>query len=260
MVFEEFHRILIRTTWVRRVIFWAVLLLPAWTGALGSRSDIYRAYVSNRMDLWEKAMNRMEDQYRASGDLQLLYNLTEAQYGYIPYCISMDRKKEARELLSKAEANIELLEKEFPENPRVFSLKGALNGYAVLLEPLKAPVFGRRSMNANEKAMRLDPNEPQVWMERANMEFYKPAILGGSVSQAVPLYEQAVRLFEASPYQVRENWLYLNCLANLGLAYEKNGQVVQAGEVYRKLLRLEPSFTRVRDDLYPGFREKHALN
>ena len=111
-----------------------------------------------------------------------------------------------------------------------------------------------------QKAIDLGPNEPQAWMGKANIDFYTPAILGGSKRRAVLLYEKAVRLYESSPERIQQNWVYLNCLAGLGIAYEKTGQIKGADAVYRKLLKLEPSFLWVRDDLYPQFQEKHSMN
>ena len=150
-----------------------------------------------------------------------------------------------------------LLEKMGLDNARVYSLKGAFYGFQIMLDPLKAPSLGKLSMEANEKAMSLDPEEPQVWLEKANMEYYRPAIFGGSKKKAVPMYEKAVKLFESSPGRIQENWVYMNCLAGLGIAYENTRNYSEAGSVYRKLLKLEPSFKWVKEDLYPQFRSKH---
>jgi tetratricopeptide (TPR) repeat protein len=241
-------------------LFTAVLILSAWPCVYGFQNEIYKAYISSRMDLWKEAMVKMEIRYRATGDHGLLCSLTEAQYGYIAHCLSENRRDEARGWLDKAEDNIGLLLEKNPNSSRAYSIRGALYGYRLLLEPLKAPALGRRSMNANETALKLGPGEPWGWMEKGNMEFYKPAVLGGSAKQAIPHYKKAVELFEALPGQTSGNWLYLNCLVNLGLAYEKNGQIVEAGKVYEKILAHEPSFSWVRDDLYPDCRKKLARN
>lgn len=241
------------------VVIWLIIISPL-VMANDHRSEIYQAYLASRMDLWKEAMEQIERCYIDGRDSGLLYDLAEAQYGYIAFCISMDRKKEAGEVLEKAERNIGILADKDPFNPKVFSLMGALHGFRVRLEPVKALVYVRRSKIANDRAIVLGPEEPQAWMEKANMEFYTPRLLGGSVKNAVLLYEKAVRLFEASPERTHQNWLYLNCLAGLGLAYERSGRVSQAGTIYRKLLDLEPSFAWVRDDLYPEFLEKHSIN
>jgi tetratricopeptide (TPR) repeat protein len=219
---------------------------------------IYQAYLAGRMDRWKEVMVDMDRTYSATKNPALLFRLGEAYYGYIAYCIAEGKKNEARVLLEKAEAYVEAYLSIRPDDPKAYSLKGAFYGFRVGLEPLKAPFHGRKSADANEKAIVLGPEEPRAWLEKANIEFYKPAIFGGSKKSAVPLYEKAVRLFEASPQATENNWVYLNSLATLGTAYEETGAIGEADRVYRKLLRLEPSFVWIRDEVYPGFLEKHA--
>ena len=236
------------------------LILLLWTLALHAqdyRSALYQAYVHDQMDGWKELMNRMEQEYQERSDPKLLYELLEAEYGYMGWLVSLKRKKEAEEILYSALRHMELLHERGLEDARVLSLKGAFFGYQIMLDPLKAPSLGKKSMEANEMAMKLDPDEPQVWLEKANMDYYRPAIFGGSKRQALPSYEKAVGLFEASPERTRENWVYLNSLAGLGMAYENTRKYSEAGKVYRKLLDLEPSFKLVKDDLYPKFQEKH---
>lgn len=242
--------------YMRKCIAIFLLACPVFMAGQDHRSQIYDTYLSGRMDLWKKVMDQMESDYSSSPDMVLLYDLAEAQYGYIGYCISVKRKKDARLELGKVDIYLDRLLKYDNRNPRIYCLVGAFYGLRVGLDPIKAPVYGKRAEEAIWKATELGPDEPQAWLEKANGEFYKPAIFGGSVERAVPLYEKAVRLYEENPNRTKENWLYLNCLAGLGIAYEKNGQVKKAGEVYRKLLELEPSFKWIRDELYPRYLEK----
>jgi len=221
------------------------------------RSAIYQAYLLEEMDKWKELMEQMEEEYSRNSDAGLLYDLLEAEYGYMGWLVSGKQKKEVKELLEHAEKHMALLEEQGLDNARVYSLKGAFYGFQIMLDPLKAPSLGKASMNANEKAMSLDPEEPQVWLEKANMDYYRPAVFGGSKRRAVPSYEKAVELFESSLQRTTENWVYLNCLAGLGIAYENTRKNSEAGEVYRKLLKLEPSFKWVKEELYPDFREKH---
>lgn len=222
------------------------------------RSRIYRAYVEGRMDRWKVTMDEMAREVARTQNLQLMYELTETQYGYIGYCLSVKQKDEAAAVLEQADRQIEILLERGGADARVYSLKGAFYGFRIQLQPMRVPFWGRRSQEANQRALELGPSEPQAWMEKANIAYYKPAIFGGSKTEAVPLYAKAVRLFESSPERVRDNWIYLNCLAGLGIAYEETDQPEKAGEVYRKLLQMEPGFKWVRDELYPQFREKHS--
>lgn len=221
------------------------------------RSAIYQAYIHEQMDKWKVLMVQMEQEYERTSDAGLLYDLLEVEYGYMGWLVSGKQKKEAEELLIRAEKHMTLLEERGLDDARVYSLKGAFYGFQIMLDPLKAPSLGKASMNANEKAMSLDPEEPQVWLEKANMDYYRPPVFGGSKRKAVPSYEKAVELFESKSNRTRENWVYLNCLAGLGMAYENTRQISEAGEVYRKILKLEPSFKWVKEELYPDFVEKH---
>ena len=236
-----------------------LLLLPA-VNAQEYRSAIYQAYLHEQMDSWKVLMDQMEQDFSNTSDPALLYDLLEAEYGYTGWLVSVKRKKEAEELLKSAARHMALLSDLGLDNARVYSLKGAFYGFQIMLEPVRAPKLGRLSMEANEKALKLDPKEPQVWLEKANMDYYRPVVFGGSKKKAVPSYEKAVELFESSSERSRENWVYLNCLAGLGIAYEKTRKYSEAGSVYRKILELEPSFKWVKEELYPKFQEKHPGN
>ena len=224
------------------------------------RSAIYQAYLHEQMDSWKAIDGADGAGFSQTSDPVLLYDLLEAEYGYTGWLVSVKRKKEAEELLKSAERHMALLSDLGLDNARVYSLKGAFYGFQIMLEPARAPKLGRLSMEANEKALKLDPEEPQVWLEKANMDYYRPVIFGGSKRKAVPMYEKAVELFESSSERTRENWVYMNCLAGLGIAYEKTRKYSEAGSVYRKILELEPSFKWVKEELYPKFQEKHPGN
>ncbi|MEA3460676.1 MAG: hypothetical protein U9R49_02275 [Bacteroidota bacterium] len=221
------------------------------------KQAIYQAYLLDEMDSWKGLITQMEHDFSQSSDPALLYDLLETEYGYTGWLVSEKRKDEAEELMKKVEKHLALLAEMKQDNARVYSLKGAFYGFQILLELRRAPSLGRLSMEANEKAMELDPEEPQVWLEKANMEYYRPAIFGGSKRKAVPMYEKAVELFELSPERTNKNWVYINCLAGLGIAYENTRKFSEAGKVYRKILRLEPSFKMVKEGIYPKFQEKH---
>lgn len=240
------------------MILAVLLFLSAGVLAQSNQARIYEAYLQGRMDWWKTTMDQMERQVGSGNDLELMYELTEAQYGYIAWCLSEKRKKEAETILEKAERQVEILLARRGDHPRVYSLQGAFYGFRVQLQPVRAPFFGKKSEEANQKALEVGPQEPQAWMERGNIAYYKPAIFGGSKSEAVPYYEKAIRLFESTPGRTNQNWIYLNCLAGLALAYEETGSPSKAGPVYRKLLQMEPGFKWVRDELYPRYQQNHS--
>jgi tetratricopeptide (TPR) repeat protein len=243
---------------MKQLILAALLFLSAATMAQSYQARIYEAYLQGRMDWWKVTMDQMERQLESGNDFSLMYELTEAQYGYIAYCLSVKRKKEAESTLEKAERQVEAMLARRGDDPRVYSLQGAFFGFRIQLQPVRAPFYGRKSEAANQKALQTGPEEPQAWMERGNIAYYKPAIFGGSRSEAVPYYEKAVRLFESTPGRTTQNWIYLNCLAGLAQAYEETGEAGKAGDLYRKILRIEPDFKWVRDELYPRYLQNQS--
>ena len=245
---------------LKKYLYIAMLLTTGLVCGQDYKSRIYNSYLNSQMGIWKEVMEEMESAYTQCPDMDLLYDLLEAEYGYTGYCISMNERKEARRVHNKALDHLHLLLEHKLDNPRVYCLQGAFYGFGVFLEPTKAVKNKRRSVEANRRALKLGPQEPQAWMEAANIKYFTPAIFGGSKKGAVPLYEKAVRLYESSAGRTHQNWVYLNCLAGLGTAYEKTGQIHKAGEVYRKLLKLEPSFSWIKDDRYPQFLQKHSMN
>lgn len=241
-------------------ILGALIICAVGLKAQDYQSQIYRFYLEGKMDQWKNVMDQMNSEYEKTANMELLYELTEAQYGYIAWCLSVKQKKEAAHLLNLADERIEALLKWQKNNARVYSLKGALYGFRIQLKPLKAPSYGKKSVEANDKAIQLGPGEPQAWMEKANIAYYKPKAFGGSKREAVLLYEKAVNLYEAIPERTVQNWLYMNCLMGLGLAYENTDQIEEAGKVYEKVIQMEPSFKWAAEEVYPRFKEKHLNN
>ena len=177
---------------------------------------IYNAFINGRMDLWEYNMNKMEEEYLRDRNIQKLYDLTYALYGYIAYCIVTDDKNKARYYLNKAGRNVNMLLKYYSSQAEIYSLKGAMYGFEIGLNPLKALDYGIKSIKSINKAVELDKNNAKVLMELGNMKYYTPRILGGGLKKAIYYHEKAVSMFELKEHELKGNWLYLLVLTNLG--------------------------------------------
>ena len=57
----------------------------------------------------------------------------------------------------------------------------------------------------------------------------------------------------------KRNWMYLNVMTSLGLAYEATEQIQKAKLCYEKILLIEPDFMWVGDELYPDMLKRHNL-
>jgi tetratricopeptide (TPR) repeat protein len=242
---------------MKKNIFFFLLLFFGLVVAQAQNHNFYDAYVSNRMDLWKYQMDRMEKDYATDQSYDVLFDLTVAHYGYIAYCMSMEQKKRAKKYVLKAEVNAKKMLKHDPKWARVHALLGAIYGFKAGQAPYKAPILGIRAMKELNKAFDLDPTDPHIWMEKGNVDLYKPAIFGGNKRDAILYYLKAIELFEEDSVNIGNNWLYLNTLSGLATAYVRTEQINKADLTYQKIIDREPDFKWISEDVYPSFRAKY---
>jgi len=230
-----------------------LLIMPILygSGQTSYNEHIYNAFISGQMDLWEYNMNKMEEKYVADKNIQCLYDLTYTLYGYIAYCVVMDDKPKARYYIGKARRNINIMLKHDSLWAEVYSLKGALYGFEIGLNPLKALEYGVKSIKSINRAVELDKDNARVLMEIGNMKYYTPKILGGGLKKAIYYHEKAVNMFELSKNELENNWIYLLVLTNLGRWYSEYNKVNEARIIYEKILDIEPDYLWVKEYLYP---------
>lgn len=234
------------------------LALPSLVLAQDYSEKFYQAYIREDMSRWEEYMDEMEAAWRIERSDELLLDLVEAEYGYTAWLLtSKKNKKEAGAYIDKAMGQMDDMIARGNANARLYSMQGAFYGYMTMIEMRKAPTYGKLSLESNDRAFELDSKEPRAWLEKGNMKYYMPRLFGGSKKEAALHYKKAVELFEDNAEQCKRNWMYLNAMAGWAMACEKTGKVSEAGSIYRKILRTEPRFKWVAEDLYPSFQEKH---
>ncbi len=211
---------------------------------------IYVAFTEGKIELWIDAITKLEDQYRRTGRIDILYELTLARYGYIGYSLGVDNRSEARKHISLAEESIDKLTASPLYESSAYALQAALYAYRISMAPWRAVFWGQRSMNLIDKAIETDPENPSAWIEHGNAMFYAPAALGGSKEKAVESYSRAIRLLEADMKE-SHRWLYLNTLVGLAKSYRETGNRSMARITYLKALEFEPGFKWVKDELLP---------
>ncbi len=214
------------------------------------QNQIYRSYITGNVPMWERSVNELERMYNNRSDVGILYDLLLARYGFIAFSLENDASK-ARQHLTKAETELEILFTHRAYQAHAYALQGAFLGFRISLRPLMAVSLGPRSYRAINNAMEADRNNPLVWMEMGNSRFYTPSTFGGSKQEAQESYLRAVQLFERNMLP-NHNWLYLNSLVGLAKSYQYLNQRQLAIDTYKKALTFEPEFKWVRDELLPG--------
>ena len=216
------------------------------------KERVYQAYIADQMDDWDRVILEMSKRKSALSD-QELGELINYYYGYTGWLIEKGPKKKANTYIEEADKIIDELIAKYPEASDWYAYKGAFYGYKIGLSPVRAPFLGGQSMSNIDRAIETGPERPQGWVERGNALFYMPKAFGGSKTEALEAYKKAIRFMEKNPETLHHNWTYLNVLLILGQSYEKTGDFEMAKATYEKLLRIEPNFTYLRDELYPAF-------
>lgn len=231
-----------------------IFLLTMLYSNASYKTDIYKAYISNRMDNWKSVIDNMENAKKA--EKTYLLELVNYQYGYIAWCIGNDNDELAEDYLDLAEKNLEWLEDNGISPATVNAYKSAFYGFKIGISPIKAPFLGPKSINHSKLAMELDNTNPMGFIQYGNSQFYMPPVFGGSKKAALEHFLKALSLMKSDENETTNNWNYLSLLALIGQSYEKTEQLENAKIFYEKALEKEPHFLFVKDELYPGILKK----
>ena len=221
------------------------------------KSEVYQAYLDNRMQQWKQVVDSMNEVGKKSKEFVL--ELLNYQYGYIGYCLEFKKNDEAKKYLAAAENNIEILEKQKFNPSVIYAYKSALYGFRITLSPISAPVNGAKSLRYAKQALELDSSNYLANVQYGNVLFHMPSYAGGSKTKGIDYYQKAREVLEKDPANLKENWNYLNILTLLGQSYTIIENLSAAREMYEYILRLEPGFIYVRDVLYPQLLKKLNL-
>jgi len=214
-----------------------------------NKSVVYNSYINNQMLVWKGIVDRLNSQPEKSNELVL--ELLNYQYGYIGWCLGNNRKDEAVIYLKLAEENTKFLEARKFELSLVNGYKAALYGYHIALSKFSAPFIGPKSSDCAKQAVLLDPNQPFGYVQLGNVKFHSPSLMGGSKTEAIGYYLKAKAMMEKKGVEINGDWNYLSLLVTIAAAYESLDDNLKAKLMYEEILKIEPGFTWIRDELYP---------
>ena len=93
----------------------------------------------------------------------------------------------------------------------------------------------------------------------ANYKYHTPYLLGGNIDEAIEYYRYAIRLFELTN-QTKNNWQYINTMVWLVISLDRNGESSEAKKVLEEVLKKEPDFYWVKNDLYPKVLKNESIS
>ncbi len=231
------------------IVIFVVLIHFITSVKAGNKEDIYKAYISNNMQQWKKVIDVMHNQPVKNNAYML--ELLNYQYGYIAWCIGNKKVKEASEYIKKGDKYMEVLEKSNYKLSVVNAYKSAFYGYKIGLSKLKAPVLGPKSVECAKLSIKQDANNPFGYIQYGNALYYMPSFIGGSKDVALENYLKAEKLMDNNKDELMNDWNYLNLLTVIANVYVEKGDKHKAKSYYDKILKAEPNYLWVKNELYP---------
>jgi hypothetical protein len=232
-----------------------VLLFSLLAPLKGSyRSEIYSAYVRNNMQSWKNVIDKMNS--TGNKETNFLLELLNYQYGYIAWCIGNNKSGEAKKYLDLAEKNITFLPQGNHYQSIANAYKSAFYGYRMGINRLLVTIYGLKSVNCAKQAINLDKNNAFAYIQYANIDFYTPAVFGGSIKEALKNYLLAKDLMETDKEDLVENWNYLSLLTVIMQTYIYLKDFESSKLYYEKIVAIEPGLSSVKNDLYPEMIKK----
>jgi tetratricopeptide (TPR) repeat protein len=218
------------------------------------KKTFYNSFINREMYKWGNVINTIENGKPMTTVDQKL-ELINYYYGYIGYLIGKKQYDTASPMINKGEKLIHQVLQVSPKNATAYAFKGSFLGFRMGMSKFKTFSLSRESLSDINRAYELDPHNVQALIGKGNILYYSPKLFGGDKEEALTYYLRGLRILEKNR-DTDQNWVYLNLLTNIALAYDKTDKPGDAKLTCVKILHNEPNYRWVKDILYPRLLEK----
>lgn len=189
-----------------------------------------------------------------SDDNDLRFNQALAEFSLLNATMRTKDRALFNKYIDDAVANVEKIEGQHATEAQ--ALLAGLHGLQMAYDASKGMSLGPKTAALFSKAIKADPNSALIWKLYGNSKLHTPEAYGGDVAEAISAYEKTVKLYESGPQAGKGNWFYLDTMAFLGQAYVRQGETDKALAIYDRALKVEPSFTWVKNSLITAAKKK----
>lgn len=218
------------------------------------KRNFYNAFINREMYKWGSIIQTIETG-KSSLTVDQKLELINYYYGYVGHLIGKKQYEEAEDMIARGEKLIQQVLKVAPDNATACSFKGSFLGFRMGISRFKVFSLSHESLEDINRAYELDPRNVQALIDKGNILFYSPSVFGGDKEEALKYYLKGSAILE-NKRDTDQNWVYLNLLTTIALAYDKTDRPKDAKIICEKILRKEPNYKWVKDILYPRILEK----
>jgi len=218
------------------------------------KKTFYSSFINREMYKWGNVIQTIEaGKPPVTVDQKL--EMINYYYGYTGFLIGRKQYDLAGPIINKGDKLIHQVLQASPKNATAYAFKGSFLGFRMAMSKIKTFTLSRQSLSDINKAYELDPHNVQALIDMGNILYYSPRLFGGDKEEALTYYVKGVHILEKNR-DTDQNWVYLNLLTTIALAYDKTGKHEEARQTCVKILHNEPNYRYVKEILYPGILEK----
>ncbi|MEP5611280.1 MAG: tetratricopeptide repeat protein [Cyclobacteriaceae bacterium] len=216
----------------------SILLLAVASISVGQTLDEiqYGAYIKSSKVMWDRAITVADTKHGSQS-----FEKAMAMYGLLNS--TMATKDEAT-FDDNVDQTVDLFKNIIEEKPDWGEPKAVLSaiyGLVMAYSPMKGMLYGSKSSSLVADALKDQDDSPLVHKVAGGSKLYTPEMFGGNPEEAVKEFERTVSLYEQKG-STENNWLYLESLINLSMAYMKTEKMPLAKETLNKALKIEPEY------------------
>ena len=150
-------------------------------------------------------------------------------------------KELAEKYIESAKEAVQISIKEKDDFADSHALLASILGIEIGFKPNLGMTNGMKSAQELEKAKKLSPSNPRIYMIEGTSKLYTPKMFGGSVDKALALFEKSAELFEKEESKgIYPDWGKDEVYVWIGNAYREKKEDSKAEEFYRKALEINP--------------------
>ncbi|MEM7296723.1 MAG: tetratricopeptide repeat protein [Bacteroidota bacterium] len=196
----------------------------------------YAAYLKASKTMWEKSIELAKEE---SGEKS--FEVAIAMFGLLNNTMATKDEETFQEY---KDSTVDLLKSIIEEKPKWGEPKAVLSstyGLVMAYSPMKGMMLGMKSNSLMADAMELQPESPLVQKLYGGSKLYTPEMFGGDPEVAVESYSESIRLYKENE-STGENWLYLDTMMGLAIAYRKTSKNEMAKSTLEEAVEIEPMY------------------
>jgi tetratricopeptide (TPR) repeat protein len=141
-----------------------------------------------------------------------------------------------------------------------WALLTGVYGQRMGLNPMQGMLLGSDAGSAIERAKKLDPDNPRVWIIDGTQDFFTPSLFGGDKERALRKFKKAAQLAQQESIDdpLRPSWGHAESYAWIGIAHMQAERSEKARDAFQNALDVNPDYGWVKSVLLPELEEQNS--